>query len=100
MRYSGLPRIVSAEIVHDFVVRLTFTDGVVREVDLDPLLRGPVFQELREDPARFRQMRVDSEFGTIVWPNGADMDPDVLHGDFAPAWQEDAQGRSPGNSGP
>jgi hypothetical protein len=33
----------------------------------------------------FRQVRVDEELGTIVWPNGVDMDPDVLHGDFEPA---------------
>jgi hypothetical protein len=32
------------------------------------------------DPDLFRQVAVDPELGTIVWPNGADMDPDVLHG--------------------
>jgi hypothetical protein len=24
---------------------------------------------------------VDTELGTVVWPNGYDLDPDVLHGD-------------------
>ena len=41
-----------------------------------------MFEPLRADPELFRQVRVDEELGTIVWPNGADMDPDVLHGDF------------------
>jgi hypothetical protein len=31
--------------------------------------------------AVFSQVVVDDELGTVVWPNGADMDPDVLHGD-------------------
>lgn len=37
-----------------------------------------VFEPLR-DPAFFSQVRVDPEAGTIVWPNGADLDPLVLH---------------------
>lgn len=57
-----------------------FEDGTVREIDLAAELWGPVFQPLRDDPELFRQVRVDEELGTIVWPNGADMDPDVLHG--------------------
>jgi Protein of unknown function (DUF2442) len=32
----------------------------------------------------FAQVRVDDELGTVVWPNGADLDPLVLHGDFEP----------------
>jgi len=42
---------------------------------------GPVFEPLHEDPQLFRQVRVDEELGTVVWPNGADLDPDVLHGE-------------------
>jgi hypothetical protein len=66
-------------------VRLWFSDGSERVVDLAPLLWGPVFEEVARDDAEFRKVRVDPEAGTIVWPNGADLDPDVLHGDFEPA---------------
>jgi len=31
------------------------------------------------DPALFARVEVDAEAGTIVWPNGADLDPDVLY---------------------
>jgi hypothetical protein len=78
-------RIVSVEPLDGFVLRLSFDDGTEREVDLEGELWGPVFEPLREDRELFRQVRVDKELGTIVWPNGADMDPDVLHGDFEPA---------------
>lgn len=78
-------RIRSVEPLDGFVVRLSFTDGTTREIDLEGELWGPVFEPLRADRDLFRQVRVDEELGTIVWPNGADMDPDVLHGDFQPA---------------
>ena len=42
-------------------------------------------EPLHNDPQLFRKVRVDRELGTIVWPNGADLDPDVLHGDLPPA---------------
>jgi hypothetical protein len=73
-------RIETVEPLHGYVLRLGFSDGSAREVDLGPELWGPVFEPLR-DPDVFRQVAVDGELGTIVWPNGADMDPDVLHGD-------------------
>jgi len=37
-----------------------------------------VFAPLR-DPARFAELRVDPELGSIWWPGGADLDPDVLY---------------------
>jgi hypothetical protein len=42
------------------------------------LRRGGVFGPL-ENVEFFRQVQVDSEAGTIVWPNGVDFCPDVLY---------------------
>ena len=80
-------RISSVEPREGFTVRIGFDDGTTREIDLADDLWGPVFEPLRRDPQLFRQVRVDPELGTIVWPNGADMDPDVLHGDHPSARQ-------------
>ena len=85
----ALVSVTAVELRHDFVVGLWFDDGTEREVDLDEYLRGEVFAPLREDADLFAQVRVDHEAGTIVWPNGADMDPVVLHGSVEPAWKED-----------
>jgi hypothetical protein len=73
-------RITAVEPLRDYRLRIRFNDGSVRDVDLEPELWGPVFEPLR-DPELFRRVAVDPELGTIVWPNGADLDPDVLHGD-------------------
>ena len=77
--------VTKIEVVEERTVRLTFSDGSERVVDLRPLLWGPVFEEIARDDDLFAQVRVDPEIGTITWPNGADLDPDVLHGDYAPA---------------
>jgi hypothetical protein len=77
-----------------FVVRLEFTDGSTREVDLEKYLRGPIFETLRNDPTRFREVTVEPGAGTISWPNGADIDPDVLYHDLVPAWAQDDLSRS------
>ena len=78
-------RVSSVEVLGHYFLRLSFSDGLVRDVDLTHLRdSGPVFEPLT-DPSFFARVRVDSELGTIVWPNGADLDPLVLHGDFSPA---------------
>lgn len=58
---------------------LRFEDGTEGEVDLDGMIRFEgVFEPLR-DPHEFAQVSVDPELGTVVWPDGADLDPDVLY---------------------
>ncbi|MGC9964515.1 MAG: DUF2442 domain-containing protein [Syntrophobacteraceae bacterium] len=81
-------RIRSAQVQEEFRVRLEFTDGTVREVDLEKYLHGAVFQQIRKDPDVFRSLKVDEKMGTIYWDNGADIDPDVLYQGLTPAWME------------
>jgi hypothetical protein len=81
--------VTDVEVVRDRVVRLRFSDGIEREVDLSRFLWGPVFERIAVDDAEFRRVRVDPEIGTICWPNGADLDPYVLHGDHEPVWSDD-----------
>ena len=80
--------IKSVTTLGKYRVLLEFSTGEQRTVDFDPLLRGPVFEPIRSSGAMFRAVRADEELGTIVWPNGADIDPDVLYGSCAPAWME------------
>ena len=84
-----LVRIKSVEPLEKFTVRLGFTDGTKRDVDLEPFLRGKVFESLRQNQTAFRAVRVDEKAGTIVWENGADIDPDVLYHNRKPAWTEE-----------
>jgi hypothetical protein len=76
-------RVKTVEPVRGYVLRLVFSDGTKRHVDLEPDLWGPMFEPLR-DRELFRRVAVDNGLGTIVWPNGADMDPDGLHAAGSP----------------
>ena len=89
-----LPRITAVKPLSGSRLRLTFTDGLIREVDLSGDLWGPMAEPL-QDPDYFGQVRVDPELGTIVWPNGYDLDPDVLHGDFEPVERPAAHASRP-----
>jgi uncharacterized protein DUF2442 len=86
-------RVSDVEPLEGFKVRLRFTDGTRKEIDLRPFLHGPVFEPLLQSPEEFRSVRIDAELGTIVWGNGADIDPDVLFRDLTPAWMEDTARR-------
>ena len=74
-----LKDIVDVKPLGEYRLYLRFEDGAEGIVDLAEHLafRG-VFEPLR-DPACFALVRVDNELGTIVWPSGADLDPDVLY---------------------
>src|SRR5438128_8491011 len=70
--------IVEARYVTGHTVWLRFEDGTQGEIDLAADLWGPVFEPLR-DPDYFKQVRLNPDIGTIVWPNGADFSPEFLY---------------------
>lgn len=79
-------RVTDVQPLDGYRLRISFNDGVVRDVDFADDLRmasGSLAEPLR-DPVYFRQVRVDESSRTIVWPNGLDAAPEVLHGDFQP----------------
>ena len=79
-------RVRTVEVLDGLRLRLTFDDGIVTEADFSDDLWGPLAEPLR-DPTYFAKVQVDPESRTIIWPNGLDPDPDVLHGDQPPGDQ-------------
>lgn len=83
----NLVRVQAVEPLENFVVRITFKDGVQKDIDLEKFLRGEIFEPIRNGPKMFRSVKVIG--GTMGWDNGADINPDVLYYDLKPAWMEE-----------
>lgn len=73
-------RVTEVKPLDGYRLKISFNDGVVRDVDCAFLLHGTLGEPLR-DPNYFRQARVDFEARTVVWPNGLDPAPELLHGE-------------------
>ena len=75
-----LPRVTSVKHLRDYELELSFSDGTIASLDFRPRVagRGGVFKAL-ESTEFFKLVSVDQEAGTIVWPNGVDLCPDVLY---------------------
>jgi len=71
-------RVTAFEVVGPYTLSVSFSDGTKQRIDFRPVLRGQVFGPLR-DLATFNAVSLDSEVGTLTWPNGADFDPATLH---------------------
>lgn len=71
-------RVVGFEIVGPYTLRIRFDDGEEQVIDFRPMLVGEVYGAL-QDEKLFNQVEIDPEVHTLVWPNGADFDPETLH---------------------
>ncbi len=81
---QALVRVQNVEPGEGYTATVRFTDGSCRTIDLSLYLHGHIFEPIHNDVALFRAMVVEE--GTITWPNGADIDPDVLYHGLKPVW--------------
>lgn len=82
---SELIKIDAVEPLQGHWLRLAFSDGAVKDVDVGELIaRRGVFSAIGADRATFEQVRVNPETRTIEWPGEVDLDAEVLYGRFEP----------------
>lgn len=70
--------VTSVKLLGSYRLRVGFDDGSARDIDLEPILEGELYGPLR-DRAVFNSVEINPEVRTLVWPNGADFDPAILH---------------------
>ena len=71
-------RVKAFQIISPYTLRVEFDDQSQQTIDFKPVLGGDLFGPLRE-VSLFNQVQIDPEVHTLVWPNGADFDPETLH---------------------
>ncbi len=74
-----LKDIVEAKPIKDYKLYLKFEDGINGIVDISQLIDFVGIFEKLKDFSYFQTVKVNPEWGTIYWENGADLDPDVLY---------------------
>jgi len=71
--------VIDVEYLDGYRLEITFESGEKREVDIAGFVRFDGVFEPLSDLDYFQQVRVNPDIGTIMWPNGADLCPDVLY---------------------
>ncbi len=71
--------VVAVQPLSDHRLRITFDDGVEGTVNVRDLVQFTGVFEPLQDPPFFAQVKLNSELGTVCWPNDADLDSDVLY---------------------
>ena len=71
-------RIISAEPLPQYRLKVAFNDGVSGIFSVEPERRGGVFLKLL-DARVFNAVTVNLDFGCEEWPGGVDLCPDTMH---------------------
>ena len=73
-----MARIIDAKPARNHVLYVRFADGAEGHVDLSHIVATGVFRDWA-DPAFFDRVSVNPQSGTVEWPGGIDLCPDVLY---------------------
>ena len=76
MTMHPIHRAVGFEKVSPFILAVSFEDGTTQVIDFKPIVSGELYGPLAQ---HFDEVQLDEEAHTLVWPNGADFDPAILH---------------------
>ncbi|MFM1841898.1 MAG: hypothetical protein RLZZ490_634 [Cyanobacteriota bacterium] len=74
-----LQDIIAVKPLQNTKLHLRFEENQEGIVDIQQQIQFTGIFEPLKDPEYFAKVKVNPELGTIQWPNGADLDPDVLY---------------------
>ncbi|AFZ10129.1 Protein of unknown function DUF2442 [Oscillatoria nigro-viridis PCC 7112] len=74
-----LKDITSVQPLENYQLHLKFEDNQEGVVDISQLIEFTGIFAPLQDLTYFNQVKLNPEWGTIYWENGADLDPDVLY---------------------
>ena len=69
--------VTAVNYIKVYELRVEFSNGMVKDVDLSGELHGEIFEPLK-DVEFFKRVTVNVETNTTEWPNGADFAPEFL----------------------
>jgi hypothetical protein len=77
-----LKDIIAVEPKEGYQLYLKFEDDKQGIIDISTLISFTGVFALLKDINYFKQVKINPEWGTIYWENGADFDPDVLYAEI------------------
>ncbi len=70
------PTAIAVQAQEDYMLRVTFDNGEIRQFDVKPYIKGEWYSELK-DEKYFRTVFTNGY--TVEWANGQDLCPDELY---------------------
>ena len=83
------PRIKLVQALENYMLAITFNNGEEKYFDVQPYLEIGVFKSLKNS-TMFSTAK--AEYGTVIWQNGVDFDPDTLYLESKPNQPEEQVG--------
>jgi hypothetical protein len=74
-----LKDIIEVKPLNNYQLYLKFEDNQEGIINLEEIIKFVGIFQLLKDLDFFKTVKINPDWGTIYWENGADLDPDVLY---------------------